>query len=249
VIDASSDAEALAATSQLEALEVSILELEEKKKQVLALLARKVVAVLVSARSEAADGDGADAMDVDNGAAAASDEASPADEAPFAAADEAVTTGAGPPSRTTFDKLVAEATVNYRPWPSAPRPYQEAVLRAEEGFDCVAILTTGAGKTLCFALPAQRTTLVAPTPSSASIGAAITADSPKSKAPLPRRRARPNCTPVLHTPRTARNDAGSHQRDRAGKRPAARNRRKSHRCWARPAALAKKSQEKRLVKI
>mmetsp|Transcript_1239 Transcript_1239/g.3843 ORF Transcript_1239/g.3843 Transcript_1239/m.3843 type:complete len:185 (-) Transcript_1239:23-577(-) len=100
-MDAASDAEVLAATSQLEALEVSILELEEKKKEVLAFLARKMAAVLVSAGSEAAE-----AMDVDAGAAAASDEAQ-ADDVPFAAAapDDAASTGAGPPSRTTFDKL------------------------------------------------------------------------------------------------------------------------------------------------
>jgi len=64
-MDAASDAEVLAATSQLEALEVSILELEEKKKQVLAFLARKIAAVLVSAGDEAAAEGGADAMDVD----------------------------------------------------------------------------------------------------------------------------------------------------------------------------------------
>jgi len=167
-----------------------------------------------------------------------------------------VTTGAGPSSRITFDKLVGEAKGKYGSWPSGPRPNQEAVLRVvEEGSDRVAILATGAGKTLCYALPAaavkatckmvtlvftmlralivqqvaqlnekfgagfaahslssepspakandetrtkpdrllssstfaetQRTTLVAGLPSSASIGAAITAESPKSKAPLP----------------------------------------------------------------
>ncbi|KAJ1445800.1 hypothetical protein M885DRAFT_578621 [Pelagophyceae sp. CCMP2097] len=132
-MDAASDAEVLAATSQLEALEVSILELEEKKKQVLAFLARKIAAVLVSAGDEAAAEGGADAMDV----------------------DPAVTTGAGPSSRITFDKLVGEAKGKYGSWPSGPRPNQEAVLRVvEEGSDRVAILATGAGKTLCYALPA-----------------------------------------------------------------------------------------------
>mmetsp|Transcript_19333 Transcript_19333/g.66271 ORF Transcript_19333/g.66271 Transcript_19333/m.66271 type:complete len:121 (-) Transcript_19333:23-385(-) len=119
-MDAASDAEVLAATSQLEALEVSILELEEKKKEVLAFLARKMAAVLVSAGSEAAE-----AMDVDAGAAAASDEAQAGD-VPFAAAapDDAASTGAGPPSRTTFDKLKREAAA-YAPWPSNPRPIKK----------------------------------------------------------------------------------------------------------------------------
>jgi hypothetical protein len=81
----------------------------------------------------------------------------PADGAPAAAAapDEAASTSGDAPARTTFDAFVAAAKPTYGTWPSAPRPNQEAVLLAvEEGSDCVAILATGLGKTLCFALPA-----------------------------------------------------------------------------------------------